>query len=60
MLARRDGARWLHWESARENMLIFDTLPRELRDCINELGPDAPEWVNDWYAYGADPGHRRE
>lgn len=31
----------------RENMRAFDRLPQTFRDVINELGPEAPEHVNE-------------
>lgn len=46
--------------SAVYNFAILDTMPKRARKLIDELGPEAPEWANEWFATGCDPGHRRK
>jgi hypothetical protein len=47
-------------ENASWNMQVFDMMPREVRDGINDLGEYAPRWMDDWYELGRDPGHRKK
>jgi hypothetical protein len=46
--------------SAQINFSILDKMPERVRKLIDELGPDAPDWANEWFATGSDPRHRQE
>lgn len=37
------------------NFQVLDKMPKKVRKLCDELGPDAPEWANEWFATGEDP-----
>lgn len=46
-------------QSSVLNFAIIDKMPVRARKLLDELGPEAPAWANEWFAIGHDPGHRQ-